>query len=896
MFDLEKAIAAWRRSLTFNRTFQAEDVDELERHLRDQVRDLVDEGMSTEDAFRTAREQFGQYGDVEKEYRKVRWESLSFRGRTMEELSARWAMLLNYFRVAFRSFRRHPMYFGLNLGGLTIGMAAALLIMLFIRHEQSYDSFHNDADQIYRVVQTDHATSTSALLAPTLQQDYPDVEATTRISERWFEVRATRGDFVSMESRFFFVDSTFFDVLDFPLLVGNSNDVLDAPFSVVLTETMASKYFGDEDPIGKTLNIKGIWDAHDFTVTGIAADMQGNSHFQFDLLASFDTRYQAGESEERINTWYSVGERTYIRLRPGANISTLEENQLAFAKRHFPERAERVDPERLASMFTFQPIQDIHLHSNMDREFGPNGDPATLRIFGAVALLIILIAWLNYINMSTARYTARAREVGVRKVAGANRNQLATQFLTETGFVMATGVLLAFLVAWFFLPSFGELLGRQLVADSLVDVPFLGALLGLIVAGVLLAGAYPALVLANARPVHTLKGSVREGSTHDWMRKGLVFAQFALSVLLVFGTGIMQQQLDFLQQKRLGMNPDQVIIVENGGGLDSRTDETFKSMLEEHSSIVSVSAVNSDFPLVADMTMTLMEKRPQRPMPEGEVVKQVFHISTDTRFLETMEIELLQGRDFLRGEDSPDRSKENLPTIINQQAADILGWEDPIGKTFECCFNPMPVVVGVMEDFHFESAKNEIAPLAISPSWHSRRVLVRINADQVESAIEHISNSWDALAPDWPVQWSFMNDQFEAAYTAEQRLARSFRLFSILAVIIACLGLFGLSTLMVYSRVREIGIRKVVGASAERVVGLLMGDLLKPILLALIVAMPLAWWLAGRWLQDFPYRIDLGIAPFAQTALLTLLVAVVTISWHTWRAAHINPADAIRYE
>jgi putative ABC transport system permease protein len=895
MFDLEKAIAAWRRSLTFNRTFQAEDVDELERHLRDQVRDLVEEGMSQEAAFRRAREQFGQYGDVEREYRKVRWESLSSRGRTLEELGARWAMLMNYFRVAFRSFRRHPLYFGLNLGGLTIGMAAALLIMLFIRHENSYDAFHADADRIYRVVHGVGTTYQSAMLAPTLRADFSEIEAATRISERWFEVRVTKDAFAGMESDFFFVDSTFFDVFSYPLLSGEPDKVLDAPFSVVITESTARTYFGEEDPVGQVLKIRGLGTDYYFTVTGIAADMRGDSHFNFDLIASFSTRYRTNERRESIDSWMHSGDRTYIKLAPGSTIDPIASSVLDFAKRHLPDTVEKRGKDA-APMFAFQPIQDIHLHSDIDNEFGPNGDPSTLRIFGIVALLIILIAWLNYVNMSTARYAARAREVGVRKVVGANRTQLASQFMIETGLIMISGIGLAFLVAWLALPAFGQLVGRVLEPSRLLDAGFFLALLSLLGLSIVLAGVYPALILARVRPAQTVKGLVGERASNTWLRKSLVFSQFALSVLLVFGTGIMHRQLDYLQSKRLGMNPDQVIIVENDGGLSSQTDDTFKSQLLGHPGIVSVSAISADFPLEADQTSMLMENRPQFPIPEEELAKRVFHTTADTRILETMEIDLIEGRGFREGEDQFDRDREQLPTIINRKAVEVLGWDDPIGQTFECCFSPTPVVVGVMEDFHFESAKKEIAPLAISPSWHSRRILVRIRPEETPQAIEHISDVWKELAPGWPLQWDFMNDRFAAAYTAEQRLARSFKLFSILAVIIACLGLFGLSTLMVHSRVREIGIRKVVGASAERVVGLLMGDLLRPILLALIVAMPLAWWLASRWLQDFPYRIDLGIAPFAQTAVLTLLVAVVTISWHTWRAAHINPADAIRYE
>jgi len=896
MFDLEKALAAWRRSLTFNRNFQPEDVDELERHLRDQVRDLASEGMTEEEAFRTARAQFGQYGDVEKEYRKVRWESLSARGRTLEELGARWAMLVSYVFLALRSFRRYPLYFGLNLAGLAIGMAAALLIMLFIQHERSYDSFHSGADRIYRVVQKANTTYTSAMLAPSLLNDFIDVESSLRISERWFKVRVRSEQLINTEHRFFFADSTFFSVMGYPLMRGEAGSVLTAPFTVVLTESTARKYFGDEDPIGRTLNIKGLWDAYDFQVTGVAADMQGNSHFQFDFVASFDTRFQAGESRERIETWFSVGDRSYIKLREGASIDSVQAGMVAFANRNFPARVQRMDAEKVPEIYAFQPISEIHLESDLENEFGPNGDTRTLSIFAWVAVLILVVAWLNYINMATARTVARAREVGVRKVVGAARKQLVTQFLVESAMMMLLAGVLALSIATVALPAFGNMTGRMLAPGTLLGGELMIVWFSMLVLGVLLAGSLPAWSLSSLRPTQVIKGLVGSGGSNAGFRKGLVFVQFALSVMLLFGTSVMQRQLTFLQETRLGSNPDHVLVIENDRVFDSRTDDVFKDRLAAHSGVISVSSMESEIPLNTDMTMQLLAERPQG-LPSEEVMKKsVYHTMVDHRFLETMQIKLLDGRDFTPVESTQEIDRSYLPTILNQKAVQVLGWEDPLGREFACCFARTPRVVGIMEDFHFESVKEEVKPLAISPAWGSFRILVRVQPERTADVIEYMTDVWEEMAPEWPLEWAFMNDKFAAAYTAEQRLANSFRLFTVLGTLIACLGLFGLATLVVQSRVREIGIRKAVGASAIQVATMVMGDLMRPISYAILVALPVAAWLARRWLEDFPYRIGLETPMFTWIIVITILVAGLTLSLHTWRAARINPADAIRYE
>ncbi len=817
-------------------------------------------------------------------------------------------MLKNYAKIIYRTLARSPGYTAINVGGLALGVAGCILIALFVRDELSYDRFHEKADRIYRVTNRGERLATSALLAPTMEEELPEVERAVRLSRRWSfadDVLVTRGDASFYEGGFlFFTDPAFFEVFSFPLLKGNPETALERPFTVVLSETMARKYFGGEDPIGKTLTIEGPWDAHDFTVTGVVEDAPSNSHFTYSFLASFATRFQTDPGPENILHWGYVTDYTYVLLDEANDIGALRAKMPDFYRRHHGERLAGMPDDQkpdLSNAYTFQPLPSIHLHSHLEGELKPNSEVRYLYIFSAVALLILLIAGINYMTLATARAAQRAREVGVRKVVGATRGQLVRQFLGESALLTALALALAACVVRFGLPAFNQFTGKE-ISIGFASAPwFWPALLGGGLLISLLAGGYPALVLSGFRPTLAMKGLTGRSASNAWFRSSLVTLQFAISIALIASTLIVQSQLGYMKNKRLGLNPEQVIVLDTRGKLGSVSQRfgPFKQELLRNPAITHVTAVNPGLPTPADYSHRLFPKNPREASSreEAEAMPRATVLSAGMGFLETLDIPLVKGR-ALRPTDFDSIRAEGgfTPVLINQAAADAFGWEEPLGKEFACCLRPTPRVVGVVEDFHYQSLKQRIAPLAVVPTWWSRHVLVRAQTDDLPATLNYIEAQWNDTAPDYPFAYTFLDSRFAALYDAEERLAQVFGVFALLAIGIACMGLFGLAAYVAGTRTREIGIRKVLGASVASIVALLSKDFFRLVLLALAVAAPVAYVAMQYWLEDFAYRIEIGPWVFVGAGAAAFLAALLAVGYQSIKAALADPVKSLRHE
>ena len=815
-------------------------------------------------------------------------------------------MLRNYFKIIYRTMARSPGYTAINVLGLALGLAGCILIALFVQDELSYDRFHEHANRIYRVTSHGERIGMSALLAPTMEEELPEVERAVRLSTRWSlgnDVLVTRGDVSLYEGDFLFTDPAFFEVFSFPLRKGNPETALERPFTVVLSEAMAQKYFGDEDPIGGTLNIEGPWDAHDFTVTGVVEDAPSNSHFSYSFLASFATRFQT-EPPENIRSWYHVGDYTYVLLNEANDIDALQAKMPAFYQRHHEERLSQLPEEQkpdLATAYTFQPLPSIHLQSHLERELKPNGEVRYLYIFSAVALLILLIACINYMTLATARAAQRAREVGVRKVAGATRGQLARQFLGESALLTALALALALGLVQLSLPAFNQLAGKD-VGIGFASAPWFWPVLlggGLLIS--LLAGGYPALFLSGFRPTRAMRGLAGRGASNAWFRSGLVTLQFAISIALIASTLVVQRQLDYMKNKRLGLNPDQVVVLDTRGKLGSISQQfgPFRQELLRNPAITHVTAMSPGLPVPLDHMHTLSPVHPRDVAPREEflAMPQALALSVGMGFLETLDIALVTGRRFRPADLDSIRAEGGFtPVLINEAAAAAFGWDEPLGKEFACCMSPTPRVVGVVEDFHYQSLKEQIAPVALMPTWWSGDVLMRVRTSDLPATLDYIKARWNEAAPGYPFSYTFLDSQFAAIYGAEERLARVFGVFALLAIVIACLGLFGLAAYIAGTRTREIGIRKVLGASVTGIVALLSKDFFRLVLVAFVVAAPVAYVAMQYWLEDFAYRIAVSPWTLLMAGGAALIVAVLSVSYQAITAALANPADAIRHE
>lgn len=809
-------------------------------------------------------------------------------------------MFKNYLKVTLRNLFRYKGFSLINISGLAIGVTACLLIMLYVQEEWSYDRHHEKADRIYRVILkgnvggNDFNTATAcAPMAGTLLREFPEIEQTTRFRNFGFPVMRYK-DKVFSEEKFYSADSTFFEVFTVPFLKGDPKTALNKPNAVVLTRSMAQKYFGQQNPLGKALNADN---RRDYLVTGVVEDPPETSHFHFDFLGSLATY-----DDSRNTQWVSNNYYTYVLLKEGVEPEAVESKLPLLVRKYVDpqiQKAVGITYDQLVQSggsyeYFLQPLTDIHLHSDLDYEIEPNGNAATVTIFGLIAAIILLIACVNFTNLATARSANRAKEVGVRKTLGSNRAQLVWQFLAETVFLAVMAVGIAVILVQLVLPWFNELTGKQLalgLSGSWMIWPLLAAVAGIV--GVL-AGIYPALFLASFKPVKVLRaagGRSREGHGGR-LRSALVVFQFTVSIILIIGVFVVRNQLEFIQNKRLGFDKEHVVIVHKTDDIGAQI-QPFMQSLKQHAKIINASNSNTLPGLPFNSNVHQVEGAPSAEQ------HLLFDMRADHDFAATYQVQLTEGRYFSR-----EWPTDSSGIILNETAVRAMGIEQPVGKKVIAA-GPTPqqsdkyTIIGVVEDFHFESLHQKIRPMAIKlfdRKGFGRYISVRLAPGELQQTISYIENTWREFAGNQAFEYTFFDQDFAKLYDAEQRTSDVLTLFAGLAVIIACLGLFGLASFTTEQRTKEIGIRKALGASAAGVVVLLSRQFTGWVILANLIAWPLAYLLTQNWLQNFAYHTDFEFVHFIFAAGLALLIALVTVSYQTIRAALANPVESLRYE
>ncbi|QQS35415.1 MAG: ABC transporter permease [Ignavibacteriales bacterium] len=806
-------------------------------------------------------------------------------------------MFLSYLKIALRNLLRFKAYSTINIAGLAVGMACCILILLYVFDEMSYDRFHKNADRIYRIAVngTLGENNFNAAVSPpplrnALMTDYPEVVSATRVKNFGYPV-LRYGDKVFSEEKFFWVDSTFFDVFTVEFISGNPATALNAPEKVVLTERMAKKYFGDEDPVGKLINSDN---RRDYKITGVVKEFPENSHFHFDFLASLSS-YEFIDQQG----WLSNDFYTYFLLKEDFPPEEFEAKLPVIVDTHvWPviERFLNVPREDLKKggakyAYVFQPLTDIHLHSHLDVELEPNGDVSYVLIFSLIAAGILLIACINFTNLATARSANRLKEIGVRKTLGSNRQQLIKQFLTESILMTFLAVIISLILIEIALPYFKELVGKDLslgIISKIYTIPLL--VVFILIVGIF-AGGYPALYLSSFNPVKVLKKETGHSGKNPWLRNSLVVVQFAVSITLFIGTIIVYNQLDFISNKKLGFNKDQVVVVKKTDDI-GRQMESFRNELKNIPGIFNASNSNSIFG--EDFGNTPYKIYGTN---DNHLINILF---ADHNFASVYGIEMAKGRYY-----SEEFRSDTSSIVLNETAARELGiYDDPIGKQIVRAHAEDQVpfvytVVGVMKDFHYQSLHRRIEPVIIHlyfPGGFGRNVSVKIPPDNIDQKLQEIKTVWHKYAGNQAFEYVFFDEDFAKVYESEKRAGIIVTVFSLLAILIACLGLLGLAAFTTEQRTKEVGIRKILGASVSSIVVLLLKDFAKWVLISNIIAWPIAYFALNKWLEDFAYRINIELWTFVIASLSAIVIAVLTVSYQSIKAAISNPVKSLRYE
>jgi putative ABC transport system permease protein len=795
-------------------------------------------------------------------------------------------MLKNYFRIAFRNLWRHKEFSIINILGLSVGMTACLLIFLYVSFELSYDTYHNKADRIYRLVvdiktptELLKVAGTSAPMGINLKADFPEVESVVRGG--YLNLLVKRDKLQFSEDNVLFADPALFSVFSFPLMKGDPNTVLEAPYSIVLSEKGARKYFGKEDPIGQSLilNEKEI-----ATVTGVMKDIPGNSNFKADIIISMTTMTQKlfpGLDEQ----WGNFIGFTYLLLGKGVNTSHLQAKFPEFMQRHAGKVMEQW---KMNYALSLEPLKDVYLRS--ERGAPEKGSMANIYIFSFVAVFILLIACINFVNLTTARATERAKEVGVRKVMGAHRGQLALQFMGESVLISFIAFLMAIVMSALLLPLFNQLAGKAIGQYLFIHTYALCAFsLAALIIG-LLAGVYPALLLSGFKPVAVLKGKFSAGKQGISLRKGLVITQFTIAIILITGTIVVYNQLSYMRNQQLGFKKEQMLVIDLQRNEWVNKYEVFKREFAGVKGVLSAS-FSSSIP-GGDNAGAFTEIENTSGELQGANLDLY---AVDHDFLSQFQIGIIAGRTFSR--DFVTDSTTAL--IVNEAAVASFGYKSPadiIGKKFSQ-WGRKGTIIGVVNNFNFRSLQNEIKPLTMRIAPDDFKFLsLNLAAGNIPTTMARIEEKWKELNADRPFNYQFADDTFNSQYVGEERFGKLFLYFAILAILISCIGLLGLASYSTFQRTREIGIRKVLGASVGSVIGLLSKEFIRLVIIALAIACPIAWFIMTRWLQDFAYRTPIGWGVFATAGLLAILVAVCTVSFQAMKAAVANPIRSLKSE
>ena len=801
-------------------------------------------------------------------------------------------MLKNYFKTAWRNIRKNKLFSAINILGLSIGIALCYIIMLYVQDELSYDQFNIKADRIYRIAFNANINGGKILegnvmppVASTVKNDYPEVEEATRLNING-DTKITYNTKTFKESRLVLVDSNFFKVFTLPFIKGDPQTALTTPYTIVLTKEMANKYFNAEEPIGKTLKI----DNDLFKVTGVINDIPVNSHFHFDFFVSLSNLPYA-----RDPSWLSSGMFTYIVLKKGYDYKKLEAKFPGMVEKYMGPQIQRQMGLSLAQFrtkgnklgFILQPLTSIHLYSATNFELEPGGNASYVYIFGGIAIFMLIVASINFINLSTASASKRAKEVGVRKVMGSGKLQLVKQFLSESLLLTMFALIIALVMVQLALPAFNNISGKHLSLDVKPIIAFIA--LGLLVG--IAAGIYPAFYLSSYKPIEVLKGKLAANNKSFGLRSSLVVFQFFISVNLIIGTIVVYQQMKYIQNKKLGYNKEQLLTITNSYTL-GKNEQIYKQDLLKDPRVLNatVSGYKPAGPTNNNNALAYPEGHDDQIMKTVE-----YHV--DENYIPTFGMQMAAGRNF-----SKDFATDSLAMVINESAAIAFGWgtTNSLGKIVirENTDKGRKVpfhIIGVVKDFNFKSLHESIAPLLMTLQPESG-LIVKIKTADVAGLLADMKKQWDAYHTEEPFTYAFMDDLFNKTYATEQKTGSILNIFSVLTIFVACLGLFGLVTYTAEQRTKEIGIRKVLGASVTQVTQMLSKEFLKLVFIASCIAIPVAWWAMNKWLQSFAYRIHISWWVFLIAGFVALLIALVTVSFQAIKAAIGNPVKSLRTE
>ncbi|MBO6575161.1 MAG: ABC transporter permease [Rhodothermales bacterium] len=875
MFDLEAALRAWRKALATGRSMLPEDLDELERHVRDHIHELRTEGYSPQDAFEKARDEVVSDQRTREAYQQVYWGKLRRKGLLRTSLLAEWAIVRSQAVIAIRGLMRNPGYTVLNVTGLAVGIACSLLIILFVRSERSFDRFNEHADRIVRVVMQvpdgRQIEVTPTVVAPLLAREFAQVERATRLYDigQFRAVTIQTGQESWQEHGFMYADSTVFDVFTLPFSEGVPEEALVRPRTVVISQTAARRYFArTTNLVGQTLRIASV----DFEVTGVMQDVPSTSHLQFDVLASFvSTRWASRE------IWDSANFYTYLLLSSPEALPAIDQGV-----RDLVARAQSEAGAREGVSFAYQRLTDIHLVHEGRARF--------VWILAALAVLILGAACINYINLSTARSGRRAVEVGVRKALGAHRGQLMRQFFGESGVMAFLALTVGVVMAMVLLPTFSQLSGKDLALSAFAD-PWLWVLLAAILAATsVAAGLYPAMLLSRFHPAVVLKGAKGSSGSGGHLRRALVVSQFALTVFLLVGTWSVLGQLDLIRTGDLGFDREHVAVIPLADRASRQAIPALKSELSSQASILEVAATNA-IPGKQEGGYSLFLETPQDDNPS------VSATPVDPDIVDALGLELIAGTGFSNPGNllaRPDSARYQY--VINEDMVRLAGWtpETAIGQRLSVSGGTrMGDVVGVIQDYNFLPLTEQIQPLAlfVEPSWNV--LLVKMDGRNVSGTLEAIRSTWRAATGGSPFSYQFLDREYNALYQTEQRLAGVMGAAAYLAILIACLGLLGLASYTAEQRTKEIGIRKALGASVFGVVTMLNREFSLLVLIGFLIGAPAAWMAMNRWLEGYAYRAPLSVWSVLGAGGLILAMAWFTAGWQSWRAARVNPAKAL---
>jgi len=798
--------------------------------------------------------------------------------------------------LALRGFKKNKLFTAINVLGLTLGIGCSLCILLFVTDELSYDKHFSNSGLIFRVIQTDNEGGEGSSLpfptTTTMQHDYPDfIVAQTRLFNFQastlpitYEDESIRKSF--NEPRFFFADSTFFDVFEFPFIHGSSTKALVAPGTVVITRTTAIRYFGESDAVGKVLKFEG---KYDLTITGVIEDVPDNTHIKFDFVASFISLNSLFEKGIPENNWYWNPVWAYILLKDTRDRTELEKQMPFFVDKYYhPSLKGKVG-------LALQPIEDIYLYSKSEYEIGEKSDAKYIYIFSIVGFSILIMAAINFINLTTAQASVRFKEIGVKKILGAQRGNLIVQFLAESFLLILISAFLAIVCSVLALPLLNQLTGKNLTFLALLDSKVLGPYAVLTLGMAIISGCYPAFLLSSRQIITVLKPGTAKSSANAWLRKGLVIFQFVLAIVFISGTLIIYKQIEFMRNKKLGFDSEQILMLPVQRLSIVPKYETFKDKLLTYRNIVSVSSANT----IVGKNFQSSNYKKEGESDDALTLRPCLFVRND--FISTMGVKMLAGHDFLQ-----DKTTIESFAIINRSLAAEWGWNNPddaIGQVLQGTLEGKITIQGVVEDFHFAPLKDAIGPLMIiradGTKWEdffTRFIMVRIQGESMVSTLDLLSKEWTSMVVESPFDYFFLNDNLQQSYQAEERFNKIITVFSILAIIISMLGLLGLASFSVHRRTKEVSIRKVLGASIPSLLVMLSRDFMKLIVVASGVAVPLSIYLSNDWLNTFAYRIELNATSFVVSIAVLGLIAFLTIVYVITKAARVNPAETLRNE